>query len=156
MKKTFFIIAILLLQSVAFAQTGKMDKLQAFILKKYPKAEEVDVQEDDTGGYAADFYDGLDLKTAFFDSEGQWVQTSLEFSAEELPMPVNKTVKHKYPAAGYDRIVYIESPTELYYSIEISDGEDEMHQLKVGVKGNLISTERLVFSDAFEDEDWEE
>lgn len=156
MKKLYFIIAIMLLQSAAFAQSNISTKIEASVQKKYPKAEEVDVYDNDADGFLADFYDNDILKTAFFDASGNWLRTEQGLTEEELPSGVQKTVNGKFKDAVYEQVSSVEAPSESYYSIQLSDADGDSHQLKVGTNGTLISAEKVVIADDYDDGDWDE
>jgi len=101
------IIISLLMFSVIMlnAQTDDLpQKVNDAFYSKYPKARDV-IWKTDSKIYEIEFYQSGDMFTALFDKDGNWIETGVVITDEELPVNFQQELNKKYPDA---EIVYSE------------------------------------------------
>lgn len=94
--------------------------------------------ENDHGYYKAEFrLDGREAE-AWFDQNGIWQRTEVDYNSADLPQPVKDYINNHY--AGYridDANLVQTKDNQEYFDIELEKGEEDVY-LKIDVQGNVI------------------
>ena len=108
-----------------------------FINTEYPAATIVDYGYDNAGILKVIIRDGNVEKELFFDENESWMHTRWHVSVDYLPNAVNSALAVNYPGYFVDNAYYVESPTSVFYEVELERGETEV-VVKVTSDGTIL------------------
>lgn len=95
MKKVMMILAIVMINSCAFASTPPKAVSDAF-MKKFPAATKVSWGKEGPKEWEAEFTLNGEKISANFGLDGSWVETELEIKAVNLPKAVAASIKMQH------------------------------------------------------------
>ncbi len=90
------------------------------------------------GVYKGDFRnDGAEAE-AWFNPDGTWVRTETDVYPGNLPEPVRTYVSTNYPNHHIDDADYVETPTGVFYELELERGNRRDVYLNLSPEGNPV------------------
>ena len=108
------------------------NSMTSFIEGKYPGCRIEEAEEDD--GYIKYdiFHDGKE-KEVYFNGRGEWVWTQWDVRYQDLPAAVKQAL------SGYviDDISYVETPSSVFYAVEV-EGRGDDYTVRVSPEGNIL------------------
>ena len=111
------------------------EQVKEFIAQHYTDAV-IKNAEYDKGYLEVEIYHDARIKDVYFSSTDEWVATSWDVSAAELPAAVTAAVKESFPDYRIDDADYVDTPDGVYYSIELEKGERDVY-IKVAPDGTI-------------------
>lgn len=129
--KTFFPIFIFAL--LAFAACNDDDDnnvavsqtILSYIENKYPGASIRHAEYDNRGALEVEIVHDSQIKDVYFSSSDEWIYTEWDIAIANIPTAVTDAVVAAYPDYRIDDADYIESPSGVYYEIDIEKGNYE-------------------------------
>ena len=104
---------------------GLPGKVKTTFEKMYPKASDVDWEEDEDGNFMAYFSISKIYKEAHFKSMGIWLFTITEISEGEIPERTNTYLEDEYPETEIMSARKYEDPkTKLIYEVFVQSGTE--------------------------------
>jgi hypothetical protein len=105
---------------------------------KFPKAEGVKWDRENTSGYEANFkLDGIDMSAVFL-KDGTWKETETSIDIDQLPQPVLDAIKLNYSSGklfGASKIVRVDDTTIYEADIKMKSKKKEV---LFDEKGNIL------------------
>lgn len=112
--------------------------IEKFIETQYPNAKIVDIENERTN-IEVDIVHNNKAKEVLFSKDFQWMQTSWELRASEVPQNVKNTIDQTYSDYQIDDIDYIEIATGNYYLFELEKtGSKDLH-IKISEEGKILN-----------------
>lgn len=108
------------------------NSMTSFIEERYPGCR-IDEAEEDDGYIKYDiFHDGKE-KEVYFNGRGEWVRTEWDVRYQDLPEAVKQAL------SGYviDDISYVETPSSVFYAVEV-EGRGDDYTVRVSPEGNIL------------------
>ena len=100
------------------------ENVKNFILSKYPGAVIKDADYE-RGYLEVEIFHDARIKDVYFSSTDEWVATSWDVSAAELPAAVTAAVKENFPDYRIDDADYVVTPLREAYRIDVERGNIE-------------------------------
>ena len=100
------------------------ESVKSFILSKYPGAVIKDADYE-RGYLEVEIFHDARIKDVYFSSTDEWVATSWDVSAAELPAAVTAAVKESFPDYRIDDADYVVTPAREAYRIDVERGNIE-------------------------------
>ncbi len=142
MKRKLFLLP-LLAAALAFTACDDDDNpviptsVAAAFTEKYP-GRSVYEWDYEHGVYKGDFYnDGAEAE-AWFNPDGTWVRTETDVYPANLPEPVRTYVSTNYPNHRIDDADYVETPSAVFYELELERGNKRDVHLNLSPEGNSV------------------
>lgn len=110
---------------------------------KYPTAQKVEWEMEDTGEYEAEFkLDGKEM-SANFNADGTWLETETEIKIKDLPQAVKDAIVAQFPDFEVEEAEQVETPDlGLAYEVELENEEtDEEMEAVFSADGTLLKKE---------------
>lgn len=108
------------------------NSMTSFIEEKYPGCRIEEAEEEDGYVKYEIFHDGKE-KEVYFNGRGEWVWTQWDVRYQDLP----ESVKQALSGYSIDDISYVETPSSVFYSVEV-EGRGDDYTVKVTPDGQLI------------------
>lgn len=124
--------------SVCYSQVKAPKKVAMAFNKKFPKAQNVKWGMENAHEYEADFVNNGQQMSANFKTNGKWVETEQDISANALPDKILNAVKHNYQGAEIKGAAHVWSPNGESYEIDAEVKEKNM-ELVFSKNGKLLS-----------------
>lgn len=143
--KTLAILALVFVQSFAFAQNVPAKVKEAF-KSKFPQASEVEWGEQGSN-FIAEFYENDFTVMGVFDASGKWISTKTSMEESMVPETVTKGVLAKHKDAYFSNTFKVEN-NQNQVNYEIMFGTDDAsYVLLVDDSGKILKTDKEVFNE---------
>jgi hypothetical protein len=127
MKNTFILFAVFALFCVpAFSQKAAPEIVKKEFAKKYPAAQSVKWENEETTEWEAEFKLNGKEMSASFDNKGVWLETEAEITEKELPAAVANTLKNEFAGYKTGEISTIENPQMKGFELGLKKGETSL------------------------------
>ena len=147
MKKMSLILFIALASSVAaFANSYIPEAVQQKFAQLYPEIE-APFWEKRHDGIVAIFQDEEGLKKAFFQEDGQWMETRIRMGREQLPAAVNTFIRENYQEAEISFCGKVYTESGAWYRIE-SELPNKIVLKTLDGNGVLLKEQSILLSTA--------
>ncbi len=113
--------------------------------KDFPDIENVYWEQRAEEAFVATFRDEEGLKKVFYTSSGNWIETRIRLSLNDLPGGVRRFIQEHYQDAEITFAGRVLRPNELLYRIE-SELPDSVIVKLLSEAGLLLKEERITFS----------
>ena len=100
------------------------ESVKSFILSKYPGAVIKDADYE-RGYLEVEIFHDARIKDVYFSSTDEWMATSWDVSAAEIPTAVTAAVKESFPDYRIDDADYVVTPEREAYRIDVERGNIE-------------------------------
>ena len=144
MKQLILTISVV---ALIFLNTGcnsnPNEKITTAFNNKYPEAQKVEWEQEEENIWEAEFEMNGNEFTACFNTNGEWLETEMDFELSKLPDTVRQTISMNYEGFEIDEAEWIETPDFKGFAIEIEkdkEGEKEL-ELFITKEGKLIKVE---------------
>lgn len=134
--------SVMLLIIALLAWNGRLSaqapvKVKETLFKMFPKAQEVEWEEDDDV-FIASFV--LDKKAveATFESSGKWTETKTEWELSKLSALIKDAILKKFKGCTLDEAVFVETEKSKYYVVGISTEDENYLFVTVNEKGKIL------------------
>ena len=104
---------------------------------KYPKTSAT--WEKDRGMLKAEFRERGNDTDVWYDVNGTWLRSETDLEAKDLPQIVRDAVQNHFPSYRIEDVDLIESPSEIYYLIELEKNDYMERKIKVTPEGEILS-----------------
>lgn len=130
MKKLFPIFIFALLAFVACSDdddngVAVNQTVKSYIENKYPGSSIRHAEYDNRGLLEVEIVHDARVKDVYFNSSDEWIYTEWDITIADIPAAVSDAVVAAYPDYRIDDADYIESPSGIYYEIDIEKGNFE-------------------------------
>ncbi|HKK45205.1 MAG TPA: PepSY-like domain-containing protein [Balneolaceae bacterium] len=150
------VLTLFFLASVTKAQNVPSKVKEAFA-KKFPNAQQVEWGKENATEFEAEFTISGTHLSANFDPEGNWKETEVEISHNDLPMAVQQTLKNDYSEAEIKHMFKVTQPDQTLYEVAVAnkneenneeneEEENENEKNEQGEYGEGRNTHELVFT----------
>jgi hypothetical protein len=124
MKNIFILLVVFSISLVqAFSQKSAPENVRKEFAKKYPAAQSVKWDSEETNEWEAEFNINGTEMSASFDNKGVWLETENEISAKDLPASVTNTIAKDFAGFKMGEISANETPQMKGYEVELKKGE---------------------------------
>ena len=110
--------------------------LKSLIAKMYPGAKIVDVEYERASVEVEIIHDGRG-KDVYFDRDYRWTRTEWDVRRSELPAAVAAKISSSWPGWRTDDSEYVETPSSVWYAIELEKGESEL-KVRISPDGTVL------------------
>lgn len=135
MKKSIFMVAVLVISLIACAQNPPKSVADNFKMK-FQNATKVKWDQEEENEWEAEFKMNGDEMSASFDNAGKWLETEKELKKNELPAAVLEAVNAEYAGYKMEEAAEIEKPDFKGYELGIEKGEEEL-EILVAADGRI-------------------
>ena len=106
---------------------------------KFPAASNVNWKQV-SDKYAAEFKNGANTVTAYFDAQGTFIESITPIAEQKLPSPVKVTVGDEFKGYATSQHSLIETAgNETFYKVVVDKG-NEFIELRVNPEGSIMKT----------------
>jgi hypothetical protein len=127
-------------------------KIKSPFYKKFPTAIDLNWAEN-KGKYEIEFYMGPDLYTAVYDESGNWLETAVILSDDQIPENLLAEIAKKHPDAG---LAYAEkvwtSNSEEFIRV-VTESENMVYTVNARSDGTIIKIDIQNYNSSSEDFD---
>jgi len=110
----------------AFSQKNAPENVKKEFAKKYPTAQAVKWDSEETNEWEAEFkMNGTEMSVSF-DDKGVWLETETEISVKELPASVMNTIAKNFVGFKTGEASANETPKGKGYEVELTNGETSL------------------------------
>ena len=141
MKKSIFIIAVLVIGLGACAQTPPKSVTDNFN-SKFAGATKVKWDQEETNEWEAEFKMNSHEMSASFDLTGKWLETESKLKKSDLPEKVLSAVTKEFDGWKIESVESFETPEMKAYELGIEKGDTEM-EIQVSADGKIISKKEV-------------
>lgn len=138
MKRTLFIMAVLVISLVACAQKPPKAVTDNFN-SKFSGATKVKWDQEEANEWEAEFKMNGTEMSASFDNAGKWMATEAVLKEKDLPKNVMQAVNDKYKGWDIEVVESIETPDFKGYELGIEKGNEEL-EIQVTSNGKITSS----------------
>jgi len=128
MKKIILSLVVLLIAGNVFSQTRPTSKVKKAFFEKYENAEivrwESETERNRVTLWKAFFKDDGVLRSVWFDSKANWIQTKTKINEDELPEAVLKSIDDNYYQYKIVITARFENPETEGYEVFLDNGQD--------------------------------
>lgn len=147
MKNLLVSICLLLFSAPSIMANGPIpESVQKTFIQLYPEIESP-FWENRHDGIVATFLDNEGLKKAFFQPDGQWVETRIRMSIGQLPAGVSRFIRKNYVDAEITFCGKVYTPKGIWYRVE-SELPGKVVLKTLDESGALIEEQAILFSTA--------
>lgn len=143
MRKLTLLLAVLL--STAVYSQDASSKAKEALKKKYPAATGIEVNKAGKG-YEAEFELDENYLLAKFDEKGNWTETRIPVSEDEMPAKAKSACTKKYPDGYIESVEKCEKLSSTEYEV-IVNNNDVAYILTVTQDGSITSSKELYAED---------
>ena len=124
MKNIFILLVVFSISLVpAFSQKSAPENVRKEFAKKYPAAQSVKWDSEETNEWEAEFKINGTEMSASFDNKGVWLETENEIRAKDLPASVTNSIAKDFAGFKTGEISANETPQMKGYEVELKKGE---------------------------------
>ena len=124
MKNIFILLVVFSISLVpAFSQKIAPENVRKEFAKKYPAAQSVKWDSEETNEWEAEFKINGTEMSASFDNKGVWLETENEIRAKDLPASVTNSIAKDFAGFKTGEISANETPQMKGYEVELKKGE---------------------------------
>ena len=125
-----------------FSQKTAPDVVKKEFAKKYPAAQSVKWDSEESNEWEAEFTVNGKEMSASFDDKGVWLETEAEITEKELPEAVANTLKNEFAGFKTDEISTIENPQMKGFEMVLKKGETSL-EVVFDNSGKVIKTKEV-------------
>ena len=125
-----------------FSQKTAPDVVKKEFAKKYPAAQSVKWDSEESNEWEAEFKINGTEMSASFDEKGTWVESEAEISAKDLPAAVTNTLTKEFAGFKTGEMSTIENPKMKGFEMVLKKGETSL-EVVFDNSGKVIKTKEV-------------
>ena len=143
MKSIIILFIVLSISSFqAFSQKTASDVVKKEFAKKYPAAQSVKWDSEESNEWEAEFTVNGKEMSASFDDKGVWLETEAEITEKELPAAVANTLNNEFAGFKTGEMSTIENPKMKGFEMVLKKGETSL-EVVFDNSGKVIKTKEV-------------
>lgn len=141
MKRTLFIMAVLVISLVACAQKPPKAVTDNFN-SKFSGATKIKWDQEEENEWEAEFKMNGEKMSVSFDNAGKWMETESELKKSDLPGIVLSAINQEFEGWKIEGIEKLDSPDFTGYELSVEKGKQEF-EVQVSPDGKIISKKEV-------------